>query len=85
MTEKLVSYGEDEVVDFFVNLQVWGTPEQCYEKILEINRLSGNDTYVGVFSYAAMDYDDAERSMRLFASEVLPALKQFHAAPTSVR
>lgn len=85
VTEKLVSYGEDEVVDFFVNLQVWGTPEQCYEKILEINRLSGNDFYVGVFSYAGMPYDDAERSMRLFAAEVLPALKQFDPATGSVR
>ncbi len=85
VTEKLVNYGDDEVVDFFVNLQVWGTPEQCYEKILEINRLSGNDHYVGVFSYAAMPYDDAERSMRLFAAEVLPALKQFDPAAASVR
>ncbi len=85
VTEKLVSYGDDEVVDFFVNLQVWGTPEQCYEKILEINRLSENDHYVGVFSYGAMPYDDAERSMRLFAAEVLPALKQFDPAVASVR
>ena len=85
MTEKLVDYGEDEVVDFFVNLQVWGTPEQCYEKILEINRLSGNDSYIGVFSYAGMPYDDAERSMRLFAAEVMPALKQFNPVAASVR
>ena len=84
VTEKLVSYGEDQVVDFFVNLQVWGTPEQCYEKISEINRLSGNDSYVGVFSYAGMPYDDAERSMRLFAAEVLPALKQLSPAAATI-
>jgi len=54
---------------------VWGTPAQCYEKILEIRERVGNDTFVGVFSYGGMDYADAERSMRLFAREVMPALQ----------
>jgi alkanesulfonate monooxygenase SsuD/methylene tetrahydromethanopterin reductase-like flavin-dependent oxidoreductase (luciferase family) len=64
-------------MDFFLNLQVWGTPEQCYEKIMDIHRHTGNDTYIGVFSYAGMPHQEAERSMRLFASEVLPPLKRF--------
>ena len=42
----------DAVIDFFVDLQVWGTPEQCYEKILDIRRRVGNEHFVGVFSYA---------------------------------
>ena len=75
MTEKIVSYGDEEVVDFFVNLQVWGTPQQCYERILDIKRLSENDTYIGVFSYAGMPFDESEKSMRLFAKEVMPELK----------
>jgi len=33
----------------------------------------GNDHYVGVFSYAGMPPDEAERNLRLFAAEVLPA------------
>ena len=76
MTEKVVEYGDDKVMDFFVNLQVWGTPEQCYRKILDIHRQTGNDAFVGVFSYAGMPGDDAEASMRLFAKEVMPALKE---------
>ena len=75
VAEKMFDYGDDEVVDFFVNLQVWGTPEQCYEKILQIRERTGHDTYVGAFSYAAMPYDLAESSMRLFAAEVMPELK----------
>jgi len=74
MAEKITTYGTDKVVDFFVDLQVWGTPEQCYDKIMDIRRRVGNDHYVGVFSYAGMPPDEAERNMRLFASEVLPAL-----------
>jgi alkanesulfonate monooxygenase SsuD/methylene tetrahydromethanopterin reductase-like flavin-dependent oxidoreductase (luciferase family) len=74
MTEKIQEYGTDKVIDYFMNLQVWGTPEQCYEKILDIHRRTGNSHYVGVFSYAGMPWDDAERNVRLFAKEVLPAL-----------
>jgi alkanesulfonate monooxygenase SsuD/methylene tetrahydromethanopterin reductase-like flavin-dependent oxidoreductase (luciferase family) len=74
MSEKIATYGTDKVIDFFVDLQVWGTPEQCYDKIMDIRRRVGNDHYVGVFSYAAMPPDEAERNMRLFAAEVMPAL-----------
>jgi alkanesulfonate monooxygenase SsuD/methylene tetrahydromethanopterin reductase-like flavin-dependent oxidoreductase (luciferase family) len=76
MAEKIAQYGTDKVIDYFVNLQVWGTPEQCYEKIRDIHARTGNSHYVGVFSYAGMPYDEAERNMRLFAREVLPALKK---------
>ena len=44
-----------------------GTPEQCYDKILDIHRRTNNRRFVGVFSYAGMPYDEAERNMRLFA------------------
>lgn len=76
-TDKIAQYGDDRVLDFFVNLQVWGTPEQCVERIKEIHQRTGNDSYVAVFSYGGMPYDEAERSMRLFASEAMPELKQF--------
>ena len=60
----------------FVNLHVWGTPEQCFRKIMEIREYVGCETFVGVFSYARMPHDAAERSMRLFASKVMPELKR---------
>jgi alkanesulfonate monooxygenase SsuD/methylene tetrahydromethanopterin reductase-like flavin-dependent oxidoreductase (luciferase family) len=68
--------GVDAMTEFFVNLQVWGTPEQCYEKILEVQKRTGAEAYVGVFSYAGMPYDIAEANMRLFATEVMPELKK---------
>ena len=68
--------GVEALTEFFVNLQVWGTPEQCYEKILDIQRRTGAEAYTAVFSYAGMPYDIAEASMRLFASEVAPALRK---------
>jgi alkanesulfonate monooxygenase SsuD/methylene tetrahydromethanopterin reductase-like flavin-dependent oxidoreductase (luciferase family) len=76
MAEKIAQYGEDKVIDFFMNLQVWGTPEQCRARIADIHARTGNSHFVGVFSYAGMPYDEAERNMRLFAREVMPAVKQ---------
>ncbi len=76
MTDKIHTYGQDKIIDFFVDLQVWGTPEQCYEKILDIQRRTGNTHYVGVFSYAGMPEDEAERSLHLFARKVMPELQR---------
>ena len=33
--------GGDALTEFFLDLQVWGTPEQCVEKILDIRRRTG--------------------------------------------
>src|SRR5258705_9139769 len=83
MSDKIAQYGTDTVIDYFANLQVWGTPEQCFTKILDIHRRTGNSHYVGVFSYAGMPYDEAERNIRLFASEVMPALKSLAVTPAA--
>ena len=68
--------GVDELVDFFLDLQVWGTPEQCYQKIVDTQHRTGGEAFVGVFSYAGMPYDMAEANLRLFVSEVMPELKR---------
>jgi alkanesulfonate monooxygenase SsuD/methylene tetrahydromethanopterin reductase-like flavin-dependent oxidoreductase (luciferase family) len=81
MAEKIQTYGDEKVSDFFTSLQVWGTPEQCYAKILEVRERVGNESFVGVFSYAGMPAEEAERNMRLFAREVLPALQKVEREP----
>jgi alkanesulfonate monooxygenase SsuD/methylene tetrahydromethanopterin reductase-like flavin-dependent oxidoreductase (luciferase family) len=68
--------GKEEMIDFFLRLQIWGTPEQCYEKIMEVQKRTGAEAFNGVFSYAGMPYDIAEHSVRLFAADVLPELKK---------
>src|SRR5262245_30637406 len=83
MSEKIQQYGTDTVIYYFVNLQVFGTPEQCYEKILDIHARTGNSHYVGVFSYAGMPHDEAEANLRLFAREVMPELQKL--APATAR
>jgi len=75
MSEIAAEHGTDALSEFFLSLQVWGTPEQCYARVADIRERVGCDTFVACFRYAGMPVDEAERSMRLFASEVMPELK----------
>jgi alkanesulfonate monooxygenase SsuD/methylene tetrahydromethanopterin reductase-like flavin-dependent oxidoreductase (luciferase family) len=84
MTDAIDRYGSEGLVDFFVNLQVWGTPQQCIEKILDIRARVGCETYIAVPSYSGMPAADAERSLRLFAREVMPVLQQLPAEAPAV-
>ena len=79
MNEKLAVYGDRKAIEFFVDLQVFGTPEQVYDKIMTIHRQTNNSAYVGVFSYAGMPHEEAARNMRMFAGRVMPELKTFEA------
>jgi len=62
----------DAMIDFFLGLQIFGTPDQCHERIVDFAQRLGAETFTGVFSYAGMPYDMAEKNLRLFASEVMP-------------
>jgi alkanesulfonate monooxygenase SsuD/methylene tetrahydromethanopterin reductase-like flavin-dependent oxidoreductase (luciferase family) len=68
--------GGDSAAEFFASLQAYGTPEQVLGTIRNIQSQIGNDSTVHVFSYDGMPYDDAERSMRLFAEKVQPELSR---------
>ncbi len=68
--------GTDQMIDFFLDLQVYGTPEQCYEKVVDTIKRTGGEAFLGIFSYAGMPYDVAEGNLRLFADQVMPELKK---------
>jgi alkanesulfonate monooxygenase SsuD/methylene tetrahydromethanopterin reductase-like flavin-dependent oxidoreductase (luciferase family) len=73
--------GSEAMADFFIGLQIWGTPAQVFDKIGVLQQKTCMDSYTGVFSFAGMPIDEAERSMKLFAREVMPELKKL---PTPV-
>jgi alkanesulfonate monooxygenase SsuD/methylene tetrahydromethanopterin reductase-like flavin-dependent oxidoreductase (luciferase family) len=72
--------GKEKYTDEYVALQTWGTPEQVYEKVVHVAKLTGADTFVPVFRYAGMPLAEARASMRLFAAEVMPELKKHQTA-----
>lgn len=66
----------ETATDFYVRIQVVGTPDECIEQIAELRRLTGTDHLIGEFSYGNMPHHEAEQNMRLFASEVMPTLQR---------
>ena len=76
--------GASGAIDAFVNLMPWGTPEQVYDKIVNIRTMIGTNAVMPGFSYGGMPYDLAESSLRLFAAEVLPELQRLETEPLAV-
>jgi alkanesulfonate monooxygenase SsuD/methylene tetrahydromethanopterin reductase-like flavin-dependent oxidoreductase (luciferase family) len=65
-----------KATDFYVKIQIVGTPADCLEQIGELQRLTGLDHLVTEFSFGAMPHDEAEVNMRRFADRVLPILQR---------
>ncbi len=65
----------EKMTNFYVNIQIVGTPEDCKEKIAELQRLTGTDHIVCDFSYGGMPHEQGELNMRMFATEVMPTLQ----------
>ena len=65
-----------EFAEDFARHQLWGTPQQCVEKLREIKEKSGAAEYIALFRYGSMPYEEGERNLRLFAAEVLPHLSR---------
>jgi len=75
LAQKIRKYGMDSFVDFLASLQIWGTPDVVYERIVEARARADAAAWVGIFSYGGMPYDMARANMTLFAEKVLPRLK----------
>ncbi|OUS11809.1 alkane 1-monooxygenase [Gammaproteobacteria bacterium 53_120_T64] len=71
----------EETIRFFMSIQIYGTPEQCLERIKDFTARTGAGAYNGVFSYGGMPYADVEKSLRLFAKDVLPELRKMPGEP----
>jgi alkanesulfonate monooxygenase SsuD/methylene tetrahydromethanopterin reductase-like flavin-dependent oxidoreductase (luciferase family) len=65
-----------KATDFYVSIQIVGTPDDCLQKIGELQRLTGLDHLVTEFSFGAMPHEEAEVNMRLFADRVMPVLRR---------
>jgi alkanesulfonate monooxygenase SsuD/methylene tetrahydromethanopterin reductase-like flavin-dependent oxidoreductase (luciferase family) len=62
----------DAMGDMYVANHVWGTPDECLEKLQKLSAAFHPEEYMLVCRYGEMPQDVAERSMALFAKEVLP-------------
>ncbi len=78
--DAMQEHGPEAMEDMFVNLHIWGTPEQCHEKIVMMREKTGADKFVGVFSYGEMSWETVQGSFDLFTKEVKPALQKLPTA-----
>jgi alkanesulfonate monooxygenase SsuD/methylene tetrahydromethanopterin reductase-like flavin-dependent oxidoreductase (luciferase family) len=65
-----------KMTEFYVGIQIVGTPDDCIQQLGELQRLTGTDHVVCDFSYGRMPPDQAELNMRLFAERVLPVMQR---------
>ena len=79
LASNIRKHGLDSFVNFLAELQVWGTPEQVYNKLAEHQRRADSGGLIGAFSYGGMPHDLAKRNITLFAERVLPRLKALDA------
>ena len=65
-----------KATDFYVKIQVVGTPDDCLQQLAELHRVTGLDHLVTEFGYGGMPHEEAELNMRLFAERVMPVLQR---------
>ncbi len=69
----------------FYRSHPWGTPDQVIKRVTELANAFGTDEIMFVFKYGSMPMAATEKSMRVFAKEVMPALKELRPAPLTVQ
>ncbi|MBI2766636.1 MAG: LLM class flavin-dependent oxidoreductase [Chloroflexi bacterium] len=84
--EQYAKFGEllntksiEEVGQYAARPQAWGTPDQVLEKLRHVQRMTSAEEIIVNFRFGGMPAATAERSMRLFASDVLPRVHALEA------
>ena len=65
----------------FYRSHPWGTPDETIARATQLANAFGTDEIMFIFKYGSMPMAEAEKSMRLFAKEVMPALKELKPEP----
>jgi hypothetical protein len=60
--------GLEKLCSMYLDVNVWGTPEQIVERLHARREVVGDHDLTCCFRFAGLPYDDAEASMRCFAS-----------------
>ena len=64
-----------KATEFYVSIQIVGTPDDCLQQIGELQKVTGMEHLVAEFSFGNLPHHEAERNIRLFADRVLPSLQ----------
>ena len=64
-----------KATDFYVSIQIVGTPDDCLQQIGDLQKVTGLEHLVAEFAFGNLPHHEAERNARLFADQVLPTLQ----------
>jgi len=76
LADNIAKHGLERFNSFLADLQVWGTPEQVTEKLLDYVRRTDAGALVIPLSFGGMPPEEATACFDLFVSEVLPELQR---------
>ena len=69
--------GMADAANAFVDINTWGTPQQIIEKMEQRRRQIGDFDLTVQVSYGGLSGEQAEKSIRLIAKEVLPEIQSW--------
>jgi alkanesulfonate monooxygenase SsuD/methylene tetrahydromethanopterin reductase-like flavin-dependent oxidoreductase (luciferase family) len=76
LAANIAKHGLERFNGFLADLQVWGNPVEVTEKLLDyVERCDAGGLVVDV-TFGGMPHDEAEANFEVFATEVLPQLRQ---------
>jgi alkanesulfonate monooxygenase SsuD/methylene tetrahydromethanopterin reductase-like flavin-dependent oxidoreductase (luciferase family) len=75
--EAAAAMKREEVIDSFALNQIYGSPDQCLEKIRAFYEAVDPIEVVLVTRFGGMDFEVAERNIRLVAGSILPEVKSW--------
>jgi alkanesulfonate monooxygenase SsuD/methylene tetrahydromethanopterin reductase-like flavin-dependent oxidoreductase (luciferase family) len=70
-----------KAVERFIDNQIWGTPEQCLEKVRTLQEQTGARNVSFQVQYGDLSHDEAIASLSLFARE---SIDKLHTIPTDM-
>jgi alkanesulfonate monooxygenase SsuD/methylene tetrahydromethanopterin reductase-like flavin-dependent oxidoreductase (luciferase family) len=65
-----------KATDFYVSIQIVGTPDDCLQQLGELQQVTGHEHLVAEFSFGNLPHHESEKNLRLFADRVLPTLQR---------
>jgi len=76
LAKNIAKHGLDQFCGFLADLQVWGTPDEVTENLLDYAKRTDAGGLVVPLSFGGMSPDETRANFDLFAAEVLPELKR---------
>ena len=75
---------QEKIIEGFVQTQTWGTPRQILDRLEKRRAVIGDFDLRAVFTYSGMPYAESEKSLDLFAREVLPEIRSWGPRPAEI-